>query len=312
MAYNFISSDRDQMYLLPPDMRDWLPENYLLWFIMEIVSHLDLTPFYQRYNPKKEGRVAYNPSIMTALYFYSYCTGVRSSRKIEQLCIESVPFRIISGDHHSDHTTINRFRKNFATELAGLFIQVLTICYESGLCNVSTVSVDGTKIKADASMASNRTESGLKKDIKIYFKEADQEDAREGRLRRLKEVQEESTGKKKRGRKPRSAEQVEKEETEKLKANITDPDSRIMKTRKARRDGKIIPLPLTPVSTMEYKLLTPEGRKLYKKRSATIEPVFGHIKEVLGFNRFMRRGLDANVHIKLSHVLIKSEPPMLM
>jgi len=149
------------------------------------------------------------------------------------------------------------------------------------------------KIKADASMTSNRTESGLKKDIKIYFKEADQEDAREGRLRRLKEAQEESTGKKKRGRKPRSAEQVEKEETENLKANIIDSDSRIMKTRKAQKDDKIIPLPLTTVSTMEYKLLTPEGRKLYKKHSARIEPVFGHIKEVLGFNRFMRRGLEA-------------------
>lgn len=262
---------------------------------MEIVSHLNLTPFYKRYNPKKEGRVAYNPSIMTALYFYSYCTGVRSSRKIEQLCIESVPFRIISGDHHPDHTTISRFRKNFATELASLSIQVLILCYESGLCNVSTVSVDGTKIKADASMASNRTESGLKKDTKKYFKEADQEDAREdelyepdkrgdelppelstreGRLRRLKGAQEESTGKKKRGRKPRSAEQVEKEETEKLKANITDPDSRIMKTSKAQRDSKIIPLSLTTVSTMEYKLLTPAGRKLCKKRSAAIEPVF--------------------------------------
>jgi len=81
MAYNFISSDRDQMYLLSPDMRDWLSGNHLVWFIMEIVSHLDLIPFYKRYNLKKEGRVTYNPSIMTALYFYSYCTGVRSSRK---------------------------------------------------------------------------------------------------------------------------------------------------------------------------------------------------------------------------------------
>jgi len=182
MAYNFISSDRDQMYLLPPDMRDRLPGNHLVWFIMEIVSHLDLIPFYKRCNPKEERRASYNPSIMTALYFYSYCTGVRSSRKIEQLCIESVPFRIISGDRKLDHTAISRFRKNFATEVAGLFIQVLTLCCESGLCNVSTVSVDGTKIKANTSMASNRTESGLKKDIKKYFKEADQEDAREDEL----------------------------------------------------------------------------------------------------------------------------------
>jgi hypothetical protein len=100
---------------------------------------------------------------------------------------------------------------------------------------------------------------------------------------------------------------TEEEASKSLKANITDPDSRIMKTGKGylqgynaqavasedQRDGKIIPLPLTPVSTMEYNLLTPEGRKQYKKRSATIEPVFGHIKEILDFDRFMRRGLEA-------------------
>jgi len=80
MAYNFKSCDRDQMYLLPPDMRDWLPGNHPGWFIRETVSQLDLTAFYQRYNPRGEGRAAYHPSMMTALYFYSYCTGIRSNR----------------------------------------------------------------------------------------------------------------------------------------------------------------------------------------------------------------------------------------
>jgi transposase len=160
-------------------MRDWLPGNHPGWFIREIVCQHDLTAFYQRYNPRGEGRAAYHPSMMTALYFYSYCTGIRSSRKIEQLCIESVPFRIVSGDQQPDHTTISPFRKKFAVELAGLFIQVLRLCHESGLRNVRTVSVDGTKLKADTSMASIRSESGLRKEIEKYFKEADQEDARE-------------------------------------------------------------------------------------------------------------------------------------
>jgi len=428
MAYNFRRCDRDQMLLLPPDMRDWLSDDHLVWFILDVVSQLDLTSFYETYNTKGEGRAAYHPGMMTALYFYSYCTGIRSSRKIEQLCQESVPFRVISNDQQPDHSTISRFRKRFENELAGLFIQVLTFCYEAGLCNIKTVSVDGTKIKANASMSANRTESGLEKEIKKYFQDSDEVDAqedelygpdkrgdelppelatREGRLEKLREFKErlakekqqkvdeqqskiderkeyeQSTGRKKRGRKPKDTRKVEEKASKNLKLNLTDADSKIMKTskgyvqgfnsqavvsedqiiivseitrecndknqlipmlegakknlqtldadleigtflgdagyfssknlesltsddpdvlvavskewktRKAQRDGKVIPLPLTPTTTMEYKLLTSEGRKLYKKRGATVEPVFGQIKEVMGFDSFMRRGLKA-------------------
>jgi len=253
-----------------------------VWFITEIVSQLDLELFYRRYNPEGDGRPAYHPAMMTALYFYSYCTGERSSRRIERLCMESVPYRVVSGGLQPDHTTISRFRKKFASELSSLFLQIISLCRKAGLCTLNTVSLDGTKIGANASLSANRNEAGLMKEIENFFREADETDAREdeaygpgrrgdelppelstraGRLRKLREIRrslqeekeekvreqekkiearsarEESTGKKTRGRKPKSVEGVREKESERLRANITDPESRIMKTAKGYLQG---------------------------------------------------------------------------
>jgi transposase len=128
MAYNFKNCDWDQLFLFPPDIRDWLLQDHLVRFITEIVSRLDLSPFYSRYNPEGDGRPAYHPAMMTALYFYSCCSGERSSRRIERLCIESVPYRVVSGGLQPDHTTISRFRKKFASGLSALFLQIITLC----------------------------------------------------------------------------------------------------------------------------------------------------------------------------------------
>ena len=210
MAYNFKNCDWDQLFLFPPDIRDWLLQDHLVRFITEIVSRLDLSPFYSRYNPEGDGRPAYHPAMMTALYFYSYCSGERSSRRIERLCMESVPYRVVSGGLQPDHTTISRFRKKFASELSSLFLQIITLCRKAGLCILNTVSLDGTKIGANASLSANRNEAGLRKEIKNYFREAEEADAREdelygpgrrgdelppdlstqeGRLRKLREIQ---------------------------------------------------------------------------------------------------------------------------
>jgi transposase len=153
MAYNFRNYDWDQLFLFPPDIRDWLPQDHLVWFITEIVSRLDLEPFYSRYNPEGDGRPAYHPAMMTVLYFYSYCCVERSSRKIERLCMESVPYRVVSGGLQPDHTTISRFRKKFASELSALFLQIIALCRRAGLCTLDTVSLDGTKIVANASLS---------------------------------------------------------------------------------------------------------------------------------------------------------------
>ena len=97
MAYNFIDCDRNQLFLLPPSMRDWLPEGHLVWFILDAVDQLDLSSVYRRYRSDGWGRAAYPPQMMVALSLYAYCTGIRSSRKIEQACQENVAFKVITG-----------------------------------------------------------------------------------------------------------------------------------------------------------------------------------------------------------------------
>ena len=128
MGYNFIDCDRDQLFLLPPSMRDWLPEGHLVWFILDVVDQLDLSSFLRRYRSDGWGRAAYPPKVMVALLLYAYCTGIRSSRKIEQACQENVAFKVITGGQVPDHTTISRFRQRFQEELAGLFTEVLWLC----------------------------------------------------------------------------------------------------------------------------------------------------------------------------------------
>ena len=163
MAYNFIDCDRDQLFLLPPSMRDWLPEGHLVWFILDAVDQLDLSSFYRRYRSDGWGRAAYPPKMMVALLLYAYCTGIRSSRKIEQACQENVAFKVITGDKVPDHTTISRFRQEFQEELAGLFTEVLWLCGRAGLVKVGTVVVDGTKMAGNASLSANRITSTWRK-----------------------------------------------------------------------------------------------------------------------------------------------------
>ena len=109
MSYNFKPCDVNQLYLLPPDMRDWLPKGHLVWFVIDLVSQMDLSDFYKEYNERGEERAAYDLKMMVPLYLYAYCNKVKSSREIERLCTESVPFRVISGDLKPDHVTISCF-----------------------------------------------------------------------------------------------------------------------------------------------------------------------------------------------------------
>jgi len=170
MAYNFLDCDRDQLFLLPPSMRDWLPEGHLVWFILDAVDQLDLSSFLRRYRQDGWGRAAYPPKTMVALLLYAYCTGVRSSRKIEQSCQENVAFKVITGGRVPDHTTISRFRQKFQEELAGLFTEVLWLCGRAGLVKVGTVAVDGTKMAGNASLSANRTWRHLKEEVERMLK----------------------------------------------------------------------------------------------------------------------------------------------
>jgi len=149
MDPRFIQCDRDTLYLMPPSIQDWLPENHLARFVVDIVSQLDLWPLVSAYAGR--GSDAYPPGTLLALLFYGYATGVFSSRKLETATYDSVAFRFITANTHPDHDTIATFRKRFLEELKPLFGQILTIAHTMGVCKLGAISLDGTKVKANAS-----------------------------------------------------------------------------------------------------------------------------------------------------------------
>ena len=156
-AYNFLPCDRDQGFLLPPDVRDWLPADHLAWFVLDVVDQLDLGPFLKAYRADGHGRAAYQPKVLLAVLLYAYCTGVRSSRQIERRCHEDIAFRILATNTTPDHVTIARFRVRHEQALAGLLVQSLTLCAAAGMVRLGLVALDGTKIEANAAAAANRT-----------------------------------------------------------------------------------------------------------------------------------------------------------
>jgi transposase len=461
MAYNFFELDRDQQFLLPENMRDWLPEGDLALFVIDTVEQMDLSPFYASYRSDGWGAAAYEPSMMLALIIYSSCLGERSSRRIEKLCARDAGFRVICGNHVPDHSTIARFRKDNEQNISDLFGQVLALCAKAEMVKPSVIAIDGTKIKAAASLDANRSHASLAKEYEELARrilaEAERVDAEEDRIygpgNRGDEVPEElrdaetrrawirerldemnrqadeaaveqqekiqereerrKNGEKKLGRNPLSPEVVRERFLDKAKVNTTDAESRIMKsskgyvqgfnaqaavtqdqvivaahltqdeadwhqlhpmvelsrenlkgagvempmasvvadagygsednlaeaerlkdediscpdffvaTKKARElalemaeqdteeeaalktdagspgtaepevADEAVPGGLTAVGRMEQKLKTKEGRQTCAKRGKTVEPVFGQLKDARGFERFMRRGLDA-------------------
>jgi len=424
----FIQYDRNQQYLLPPSVDEWLPEGHLARFIVEVIDQLDLCKLTRRYSGS--GSAAYHPAIMLALLVYGYASGTFSSRKIERATYDSVAFRFIAANHHPDHDTLAHFRKTFLVELEDLFVQVLSLAQAMKLVKLGQISLDGTKIKANASKHKalshghiEKREAQLREEVQALLKKAadvDQEELadgidlpaeiarREDRLKalaeaktqiaeRVKERDEQArkdyqeklarrealraTGKKPRGKEPKAPETGPQAKDQ---INLTDEESRIMPSAngfiqgynaqaavdvdsmlvvattltqqtndkqqvkpmlselKALQDSlgkpetlladngyfsnnniqacvdqKIAPLialgreahhlPLEqrltpdapepkstdPLVKMAWKLQTQSGRALYGKRKSTVEPVFGIIKQILGFRQFSLRGLDA-------------------
>ena len=141
----------NQQYLLPPSVQDWLPENDLVYFLLDTVNELDVSAITQKYEQEKRGFPPYHPRMMVALLLYAYCRGIFSSRKIMRACQERLTFRVITGDDIPDFRTISDFRKLHLKELQLLFIQVLRLCQEAGLVKLGHIALDGTKVKANAS-----------------------------------------------------------------------------------------------------------------------------------------------------------------
>ncbi|MEW6406360.1 MAG: IS1182 family transposase [Chloroflexota bacterium] len=430
MKSKFIATSREQQLLFPPSIQDWLPEKHLARFVVDIVSQLDLRPLAEAYAGK--GLKAYYPETLLSLLFYGYATGVFSSRKIEKETYDSVAFRFISANTHPDHDTIANFRKRFLEQLKPLFVRILMLAHEMGLVKLGKVSLDGTKIKANASKNhalswehACKLEQQLRDDVEELLRLAEQADVaeipdgmdipeelsrRQDRLQAIaeakakieeraaqrhaaeqKEYEEkvasrqakaEATGKKPRGRDPQPPTPGPRKNDQ---VNLTDEESRIMPSSdkgfvqaynaqaavdvdtmliveshlsQATNDKQeIVPAlaalkdlpdelgqvdtlladagyysdanvtsceqsgidPLIPpsrdkhnqpmaerftdpaplpedaplIAKMRNKLKTLDGRKVYARRKSTVEPVFGIIKNILGFRQFFLRGLDA-------------------
>lgn len=475
MAYFYVGGERDQLFLLPMSMRDWLDEGHLAWFVIDVVARVDTAAFHARHRNDGPGRPAYDPDMMLAVMFYAYATGLRSSRQIEARCRTDAAFRVICGNATPDHSTLARFLVNHETAIESVFVEVLRLCAAAGLVSLGTVAIDGTKMGSDAALDTNRSATWIRGEVQRIVGEAiatdEAEDSepglfcdeqlpvelssRSGRLARLEaalaQIEAQDTaqseaaeqraekarvaaaqGHKLRGRKPKEPRaalaRAEAEQTAArvkaqrnnpdgdidaeptvvaavaavaaakaavddaqpqtpTQANITDPESRILKTAngwvqgynaqaavnqaqiiighavtqdvndvgqyqpmvtatldtlaaagitdnidnidmmladagywseanattdgpdrliatlkdyKQRRAAKELgtttgppPDDATPIDAMEHRLRTPEGAATYAKRSHTVEPVFGDIKDNRGYRRFRRRGLTA-------------------
>ncbi len=279
MAYNIKTVNRQQIYLMPPSLQEWLPEKDMAWFIIDVVEQMDLGAYYRKYRADGRGREAYDPAMMLSLLVYAYSNGMQSSRKIERLCERDIGFKVIAGDEKPDHTTIARFRQDNGKAIEELFTEALKLCKKAGLVKVGLVALDGTKIKANAALEANRNYDHIESEVRRMLAEAESKDAEEDklygkdkrgdelteelqdrgkRLARLKECktrleqekaekaamqkekiqqrqkEESESGQKKRGRKPKEPDAVIRDDA---KANITDPDSRIMKTRSGYVQG---------------------------------------------------------------------------
>jgi transposase len=193
MGQNFVTAERDQLFLLPPDARDWLPPGHLAWAVLEQAGELDLAPFTAWYRADGQGRPAYHPRLMVGLVMYCYCKGIRSSRAIEMATWDDVGARVICGNCHPDHATVARFVTRHEGPVKGLLVQSLVACAAQGLVSVDVVAGDGTKVKASASMAANATaaqletgigelEALLAAEVETWFAQARAADAAEDAL----------------------------------------------------------------------------------------------------------------------------------
>src|SRR5829696_641608 len=179
MAYNFLRGDRDQPFLLPPDLRDWLPKSHLAWFILDVVDQLDLQPFLRAYRADGHGHPAYDPKALLGVLLYAYAVGVRSSRQIERRCQEDLAFRVLAANSAPDHVTIARFRVRHEAALAEVLVASLRLCAAAGLVRLGVIALDGTKVAANAADKANRTLDKVEAEVAEILRQAAEADQRE-------------------------------------------------------------------------------------------------------------------------------------
>jgi transposase len=246
------------MILLPIALQEWLPSDHLAYFICDVVDQLDLSAIMVRYQGEERGYPPYHPRMMVKVLLYAYCVGVPSSRKIEKRLHEDIAFRVLAANNVPNFRTISDFRKNHLEALAGLFLQVLKICQQAGLVKLGHVSLDGTKVRANASkhkaMSYGRMkakEERLEAEVRELLRDArqadEEEDRRYGKDRRGDELPQELAFRESRLKKIREAKEALEAEArreaeaaraegkrhpglpeDKTQRNFTDPESRIM------------------------------------------------------------------------------------
>jgi transposase len=247
----------EQDFLLPPNLRSWLPEDHLAYFVSDLVDHLDLSAITTVYEAEDRGYPPYHPVMMTKVLVYAYCVGVFSSRRIQRRLLEDIPFRVLAAGNEPDFRTIAEFRKTHLTALQGFFEQVLQLARELGAARVGRVALDGSKVKANASkhkaMSYDRMrekQRQLRQEVQQLLAQAEAADAAEdtqyGADRRGDELPAELQRRESRLTRIREAKRVlearAKDEAAaaghasdaakpdpKAQYNFTDPESRIMK-----------------------------------------------------------------------------------
>lgn len=264
MSKTFRPYELNQRLLLPPDLREWLPEDHLALFVSDVVDALDLSALFSVYEQGDgRGQPPYDPVLMVKLLVYAYCTGKPSSRKIERATYEDVAYRVLAADQHPDHASIAAFRKRHLQALAGLFLHVLRLCQAAGLVKLGHVALDGTKVQANASkhkaMSYERmagAEQKLEEEVKRLLEQAAAadavEDARCGHGQRGEELPAELARRESRLRKIREAkaalEQEAKEQAQQAaaaaQAKIAERQRREAETgQKAKGRVPVVPDP---------------------------------------------------------------------
>jgi len=275
MNYNFRSYNPKQPYLLPPSLDDWLPQDHLARFISETVDQMDLSALITAYRSNGQGSAAYHPAMMVKILLYAYCMGIPSSRKIAKALVDDVAFRWLAAGNFPDFRTISEFRKRHLRALQDLFPQILLLCKASGLVKAGIIALDGTKVKANASLSRNKTyeqlskqEKRLKEKLEALLEQAEKTDQEEDRLygsKRGDELPEDLSTAEKRLAKIKEAKKYLEQEARKkaeakkskeshkkhgrksqkpddtvkpeAKVNMTDSESRIQKTSKGYIQG---------------------------------------------------------------------------
>jgi transposase len=293
MAVNVRSADLDQLLLMPPSVRDWLPEGHLAFFVIDVVAELDVAPFLNAYRVDGRGGAVYDPAMMLSVLLYAYCTGERSSRRIERRLIEDVAYRVLAANQRPDHATLARFRRRHQDAITGLFGQVLGLCVKAGLVDAGVVAIDGTKIAANASFFANRNREDLEKLAAEVLDEAEQTDAAEDELfgdRRGDELPAEWAG----GR----------ERRERIRAALDELDSQNAgdyETRMAERAEK--------EAAAGRKLTGPKpksdaARRTKPRRANTTDP---HSRIIPQASKGVVQGYNAQAAATAEHIIVAAE-----